>query len=166
MAVVASGSQLVGSRLEIDGNRYGVHDDRRTVFGQHGVQHWRNDLSVDRQRYVVRPVGVQRKYRHLLPAILGRQAAVGRLVPASLLRFLVTAVAAAVAVAVRRVVKVGGHHHHRVVQAVAAATAAAVAADAAVLRAKPLFDVRLELVHGTVGRIRRVGRERHVTTVQ
>jgi len=63
-------SELIG-RLEVYRNRYRVHDDRRTVIGQRVVQDRRNDVPIDGQRYVVRPVGVKRKYRHLLSAIFG-----------------------------------------------------------------------------------------------
>lgn len=74
-------SELIG-RLEVDRNRYRVHDDRRTGFSHRVVQGGRYDVPVDGHRYVVRPVGVQREYRYILSAVFG---AVGRFFPAPFL---------------------------------------------------------------------------------
>lgn len=95
-----------------------MHDDGGwgSVLGQqYVVEHGRDDVPVDRQRYVVRPVGVQREYGHVLPVF----GAVRRLDAPPLL--------------VRRRVVLGRNY------------------AAIIFGAEPLFDLRLELVHGPVG---------------
>lgn len=73
--------QRVGGGLVVDRNRYGVYDDGRTVFGQHVVHHGRDNISVHRQRDVIRSVRVEREYRHFLSVFV----AVRGLLPATFL---------------------------------------------------------------------------------
>lgn len=154
-------SKLRAGRLEIDRNGNRVHDHGRTVLDQRVVQRRRNGLPVHRQRDVIRAVGVQREYRHLLPTVFRAVGHGRRLVPASFFRLSVVVFgqpvrAAPPLLAVVRVI--------RRVRAHATAATTAAAAAAAVFRAEPLFDVRLELVHGSVRRMRI--RERYAAPVR